>query len=974
MSKEQIAGFHLVDQFQAPDANSLTYVYEHDQSGGRVLWLKNEDQNRAFGIGFITPPEDSRGAAHIVEHAVLAGSRKYPVKDPFMSMLKTSMNTFLNAMTFSDMTLYPVASMNEEDFHHLMDVYLDAVFFPRMLEERRVFEQEGWHLDLDEERGKLAYNGVVYNEMRGVYSSPDRTVIQDIDRTLHPGSTYAHDSGGYPYDIPKLTYEDFCAFHQAHYRPDNALAFLYGDLDIDRALTQIDGDYFSHFQAGQGLSSLQTPVPSSEDRRYTLSYDGGKGDDRSTDSYLSYSLPFGQATSREDQYLMGLLADSLVNAESSPIRQAILEAGLAEDVSVYGGSGYYLDFTIILERFNADRVDEAVALIQDVLRQVVEEGINTELLEAVIKRTEFALREAGGANRGVTKFIQCMSAWRYGISFDESLNYSESFQAFRERLGTDYYERLIQDRLLGAKGQQILVHEPELGRHQAMDQEVADRLADQVQTMTTEELDQVKTANASLRSYQQTPDSPEAQASLPQLDLADVDREVASIPEDQLTLAGGQTCLYHDQPAAGIRYVHLAFPLDQVAFDDLATLSDLLIFLGSVSTESHTYADLDTAILTYANGLNFQVKLYRDVDQPALYQAKLVVSFAALGQDSGQAFDLVEEILTTSRFDEKARLLNILQRVKADLEDSLETSGHSSALTRLQAMTTETARIAEELEGIAYYDHVCALLADFDAVFEDYSQALTDLQAKFWSSQDVTVSLTAEASDQEGLIEETQAFLAKLPGQKAPSQSLNVPLTGSQREGIRTNGNVQYVVQGGRIDHEDFYYSGAVVVLAHLLTSSFLHEQIREQGGAYGAGFILNPAGDLAAYSYRDPHLSRTLEVYSQIGDFIRQLTLDQATIDQFIIGAMTNFHFPIVPQAVNGLALRRYFKGETEGRINRCLQEALATSLDDFQAYADVIDQVFQEDAWVVIGNQDKIDAAADRFTDRRDLKSYRS
>ncbi|WP_195852621.1 insulinase family protein [Aerococcus sanguinicola] len=970
MSNEQIAGFHLVDQFQAPDANSLAFVYEHDQSGGRVLWLKNEDQNRAFGIGFITPPEDSRGAAHIVEHAVLAGSRKYPVKDPFMFMLKTSMNTFLNAMTFSDMTLYPVASMNEEDFHHLMDVYLDAVFFPRMLKERRVFEQEGWHLDLDEETGQLTYNGVVYNEMRGVYSSPDRTVIQDIDRYLHPDSTYAQDSGGYPYQIPDLTYEDFCAFHQAHYRPDNALAFLYGDLDIERALAQIDGDYFSHFQAGKGLSSLQTPAPSQEDRRYTAYYDGGKGDDRSTDSYLSYSLPFGQATCREDQYLLSLLADSLVNAESSPVRQAILEAGLAEDVSVYGGSGYYLDFTIVLERFDADRVDEAVALIQEVLRQAVAEGIDTKLLEAVIKRTEFALREAGGANRGVTKFIQCMSAWRYGISLDEDLNYSESFQAFRDKLGTGYYEAVVKDRLLGAKGRQILVHEPELGRHQAMDQALSQELADKAEAMTAEEIDQVKAANASLRSYQQTPDSPEAQATLPQLDITDVDREVAHIPEEKLTLAGGQVCLYHDQPAAGIRYVQLAFPLDQVAFEDLATLSDLLTFLGSVSTEAHAYADLDTAILTYANGLNFQAKLYRDSDQPDRYQAKLLVSFAALGQDSRQALALVEEILTASRFDEKARILNLLQRIKADLEDALESSGHSSALTRLQAMSVETARIAEELEGIAYYDHVCALLADFDKVFDDYSQALSDLQAKLWSSQGVTVSLTAEAADQAELVEEVQTFLAQLPSEKAPAQDLIVPLSGTKQEGIRTNGNVQYVVQGGHLEPESFHYQGSAVVLAHFLSHAFLHEQIREQGGAYGAGFILSPAGDIAAYSYRDPHLDRTLAVYSQIADFIRQLDLDQATIDQFIIGAMTAFHFPIVPQAVNGLALRRHFKGETEDRINQRLQEALDTKLEDFKAYADEIEQAFSQQGLVVIGNQDKIGAASERFSDQRDLK----
>ena len=431
---DQMHGFTLVDSQFIQDANAQVHTFTHEQSGGQVIWVENDDQNRTFGIGFKTPPKDSTGVAHIVEHSVLSGSRKYPAKDPFMTMLKTSMNTFLNAMTFSDMTIYPVSSMNEEDFHNLTDVYLDAVFFPKMMTEEHIFRQEGWHKELFDVDEPIIYNGVVYNEMRGAYSDAERIIMQDVTANMHPNSTYAHESGGYPYDIPNLTFENFKQFHADHYRPDNALAYVYGDIDIDRTLRQINGDFFSEFST-INHEKIQFDLPKTAEghREYQAFYNADERKTSEQDSYLTYMTHVGTSTDLTDNYVANILSDALIEAEAAPIRLALIEAGLAEEVEAMGSDGYYLDFGLVLKQFNPENKDKALAVIKATLNDLVANGINRDLLEGVINTREFAARQAGGAMKGITYEIQMTMAWRYDMSPTEVLHFSKYYDELRAK-------------------------------------------------------------------------------------------------------------------------------------------------------------------------------------------------------------------------------------------------------------------------------------------------------------------------------------------------------------------------------------------------------------------------------------------------------------------------------------------------------------------------------------------------------------
>ena len=967
MTEELQHGFKKVQTQWVDDIGAEVVEYYHPQSGGRVMWVNNDDPNRTFGIGFLTPPTDSTGVAHIVEHSVLSGSQKYPVKDPFMHMMKTSMQTFLNALTFADMTVYPLSSMNETDFHHLMGVYLDAVFYPKMLTEEKIFRQEGWHKELFQPEDDLTINGVVYNEMRGAFGDVDRAIMSSVAEHLHPESTYAHESGGNPYVIPELSYEDFCAFHQTHYRPDNALAFLYGDIDIDRALAQINKGYFDAFEADHHAIELTLPTPPKGRTKETVYYSADKQMSRETDSYLTYTVPFTSAQDKQMTFILQLLGDVLVDAEASPLRAALVDTGFAEDVSAYPSDGYYQDFGIVVENMSADQADQIVDIIEKTLRQVVKDGLDQSVFDGVLNSREFYYRQAGGSMQGITRGIQMLSVWRYQDQPLDGLTYSDELDYIRQRRDQGMFEQLLTDRVLNAETTQVLVHEPKVGLFRSQDDALAEKLAAEKAQLSAEDVQELIKQNESLRAYQTEPDTPEAIATLPQLDLADVPRETTNIPEE--ILSNNPTILFHPHATSGVRYVKLAFASDDMTREEIPYLKDLAILLGSVDTQNMTYQDLDTELMKATARLGIVPKIYTAVDNPDDYTVQMEVNFAALNPKTARGFELTTDILTKSLFTQKQRILNVFKRVKLEMEQSFEANGHQAALGRVRSLYSNPSRYAEELSGIGYYDHLTHLINHFDTEWETFKHQLEQLNQRLWTQSRLTISLTGESADKDAFYHEVKEFIETLPvGETVVRHPMTFDFSNIRKEAIITNSNVQYVAQGGYFPATD--YEAPMLVLSAILSKGYLYDLVRLQGGAYGAGLTISRTGDMTAYSYRDPNVDQTIATYQAMSDFVANLELDQETLNQFIIGTMSSFHYPISPDKVNRIMLTRYFKGSDKSMIDKRLIATLNTTVADLMAYVDLIRETMAQGYTVVIGNEQQIKQATFVFDNVRELK----
>ncbi|WP_016896494.1 insulinase family protein [Aerococcus viridans] len=966
---DQMHGFTLVDSQFIQDANAQVHTFAHEQSGGQVIWVENDDQNRSFGIGFKTPPKDSTGVAHIVEHSVLSGSRKYPAKDPFMTMLKTSMNTFLNAMTFSDMTIYPVSSMNEEDFHNLTDVYLDAVFFPKMTSEENIFRQEGWHKELFDKDEPIIYNGVVYNEMRGAYSDAERIIMQDVTANMHPGSTYAHESGGYPYEIPDLTFDNFKQFHADHYRPDNALAYVYGDIDIDRTLGQINGDFFSEFLKKD--QQVQFDLPETKDGHidYQAFYDADERKTAEHDSYLTYMNHVGASIDLTNNYVANILSDALIESEAAPIRQALIEAGLAEEVEAIGSDGYYLDFGLVLKQFNPANKDKALAVIKETLTDLVANGINRDLLEGVINTREFAARQAGGAMKGITYEIQMTMAWRYGMSPTEVLHFSKYFDDLRAKLATDFYEKWLQDNLLAADASLVGIYQPKVGLFKEQDDQLEAKLAAEKAAMTDQDIQALIQENQALRVYQDTPDTEEARQALPKLDISDVPRTTQAIAEETLTGQQGVPVLFHEQDASGIRYVQMAYKLDHIAAEDLPYVNYLTILLGLLDTENYDYRQMDIEMMKATAGISMRPKVFIREGSQDDYVPVLVSSFAAIGDHSARGFELLQDTMKFTDFSDKARILNVLQRVKFNMSQSYEGAGHRVAISRLRSFYSQAAKYEDVISGLSFYDHMTDLIENFSTKADDFIAKLIEVNGKMWDPRMLTVSLTADTADKATLLEQVDQFIDQADQTDSVEPvSVEFDLAGNNyHEAIQTNGNVQYVSVGGRVPIED--YNGRYVVFANILSKDYLHENIRAKGGAYGAGISLTSSGDVTTYSYRDPNVDKTVDVYHKLPDFLANPGLSQDDLDQLIIGSMTAFHYPLTPASVNNLMVTRHFRGMTKDRVDARLSQALDTKVADLVAFRDQIQIALDADNLVIFGNKQKIDDSTQTFNNKRTI-----
>ncbi|MDO5734422.1 MAG: insulinase family protein [Eubacteriales bacterium] len=962
---DKLNGFKLLEQKYSSETSSEAYVYKHEKTQATLVYLANDEANRTFAVGFRTPPEDSSGIAHILEHSVLSGSEKFRTKEPFMDLIQGSLQTFLNAMTFADMTIYPVSSKNPQDFRNLLEVYLDAVFFPLVHERPMIFQQEGWHYELEDQDSPLIYNGVVYNEMRGAYSSPEAYNLRQVIKTLYPESTYAHESGGDPWEIPKLKYEDFLNFHERLYHPSNALFFLYGDCDFEDITALIDRDYLQRFEAIDPQSEIVKGRPLAEPKRAEFSYNAEAGQTAEGDSYLSYAVPVGQATDNKSRFILGLLNRILLYGEDAPLRRAIIESGLGEDVDALSVDIFYLTFGLMIKKAKASDLEKFKEVVERVLREEVEKGLDRDLVLASLNKEEMDMRELGGAQRGVILMILTMYAQRYDLDPLSFISYNEVLEEVRSEIDKGLLEDFIQQKILDNPACLLSVHKPEEGLYAAFDAQQKAELEAKKASLSEAELEEVISNTKALMEYQQSPSSPEDKATIPSLKLSELKTVPTKIAEEIIE-ADEISFHLHPAKAGGLCYNSLFFPLHGLSLDELYDLSLMARLLAYVSAGKLSYGKLDTELSKYSSGLRFAPIFAKNPE--GKIERYLGLNFVTIGNQSQAMLPLLRSVLLESDFSDLKRIRELFQQLKLQSESAFNRSSHVIGLGRVFAQVSAVDRLEDESGGLGFYFRLSEYLAD-DQALAAFAQRLPALAAKVFQKSGLVISLTADASALDELRESYRELSQKLDSRPLAETTLELELR-PRREAFTTSTGINYVQVGQNFKELGYDYHPGMEVLSNLLSINYLHGLVRAQGGAYGVGNPIREDGAIGFFSYRDPQLKRTYEIYHTIPETIKALELEPADLEKAIIGTINRFDPVITPAMINGLMFSRKLRGRDYSYNVKMLDELVKTELSELHSYAELYSEALNKEGVVVIGDEQAINENRELFDIIRPLK----
>ena len=961
---ETIHGFRLLKKEVIPEAAVTAHLFTHEKTGARLLYLKTSDDNKVFSITFRTPPTDDTGVAHIVEHSTLCGSRKYPLKEPFVELVKGSLNTFLNAMTYPDKTMYPVASRNAKDFQNLMDVYLDAVFYPAMRDDPQILMQEGWHYEIDDPEAPLRYSGVVYNEMKGALSAPDDLLASRTLQALYPDTTYHYESGGEPTAIPQLTQQMFCDFHAKYYHPSNSYIFLYGDMDIEERLAYLNREYLSHFTRIPVPSHIDHQPPFAAMKHLTRHYPIGASEDASEKTFLSLSWMTGEVKDAETMMALEILEHALLRTPAAPLRKALIDAHLGKDVD----SEFETDlmqpyFSVIVNNSEADRAEAFQNIVFDTLKQLATDGLDQTLMEASLNLYEFKLREAdfGSAPKGLVYGIRCMKSWLYDDDPFLYLRYEEALQHMRDGLLKGYFERLIKTYLLKNPHVVLLTFAPSKTLAAEKEQRVAEELATRKKEMSKEDIERIIAATKALKKRQGTPDSPETLRCIPVLTRADIRKEAEILPLSVEEREGVTLLSSAVAGANGICYFQLFFDAAAVPQEDLPYAYLLCALLGNVDTKEHGYMELANLTNLHTGGISFDLGAYTKKDEPQSLLPKFTVKAKVLRRKLPQLFALLKAMLTESRFEDKKRLHELLEQEQVGIEMSMQRTAHQIVASRIAACFTNAAAYTEA-GGLAYYHFVKAFLKDFDASLVKLQDAAQRILPRLVNKNGLVISITADAADLPAAKEELTTFLPCLEAAPFAPEAYQFPLHVT-KEGLMSSSEVQYVGKGANFCLLGYRYTGAMHVLETLLRYGWFWTKIRVQGGAYGAFTTFRRNGTLSFGSYRDPNLRETLSVFDQTADVIAAFDADERELTKAVIGTMSGIDMPLTPRAKGAAAADCYLRGITQEDRQKTRDEILAVTAEDIRALAPVVRAAMAENAVCVFGGEAKLQENKDLF-----------
>ena len=971
MNPNHLNAYEVLKEEDLQDIHSKGWLLKHKKTGARVMLIENSDENKVFNIAFRTPPKNSTGVAHILEHSVLCGSREFPLKDPFVELVKGSLNTFLNAMTYPDKTCYPVASCNDRDFQNLMHVYLDAVFYPNIYKKEEIFRQEGWNYHLEQKEGPLKYNGVVYNEMKGAFSSPDDVLEREIMNSLFPDTTYGCESGGDPVNIPDLGYEEFLDFHRQYYHPSNSFIYLYGNMDMEEKLEFIDSHYLSAFDSLAIDSQIRDQEAFAQvkdiQKNYPVSEDEGEEDN----TYLSYNMVVGEAADINLSLAFEVLDYALLSAPGAPLKQALLDAKIGKDI--YGSFEDGIKqtyFSIVAKGANLSQKEEFVKVIRDTLTKIMEEGIDKKAVTAGINYYEFRFREADFSSypKGLMYGLDILSSWLYDDTkpFCE-VQLLEGFEFLKKALEEGYFEDLIRKYLLDNTHGAILSLVPEKGLAAKRDKELEEKLENYRKSLSDEELTRMVENTKALEAYQEAEEAPEALTCIPMLSREDIKKEITGLTNEEHHVEDS-LFLYHDVCTNGIGYADLLFEIHDFDVDTVHYLGLLKSVLGAVDTENYTYGELFNEVNARTGGIAYGIEVFDDAQDTDAFRAMFAVRGKALYPEMDFMFSMIREVLTTSKLDDTKRLYEIIARVRSRAQASLASAGHSTAVLRGASYASPMAAFQDEMAGIGYYQFIEKLEKDFDSCKDEIVKNLRKVMEEVLRPENFCVSYTGERESLD-VVKAQAAGIKKVlfHGQK-PESVKQAPCI-KKNEAFKTSGQVQYVAQNGNFRKKGLEYTGALEILKVILSYDYLWINLRVKGGAYGcmSGFKRN--GESFLVSYRDPHLKRTLEVYQGVPDYIRAFEADEREMTKYIIGTISNKDVPRTPQMQGSISKTAYFSNVTEDMLQKERNQILGAQKEDIQKLAALVEAVLSDDQICVVGSETAIEKAEDVFMEVKPL-----
>lgn len=952
-------GFKLLEAKYVEEVHADAYIMEHVQSGARLFYLANDDDNKVFSISFRTPPADDTGVAHILEHSSLCGSRKYHLKEPFVDLVKGSLNTFLNAMTYPDKTVYPVASRNDKDFHNLMDVYLDAVFYPLLYENKYTMRQEGWHYNIESLDGDLSYNGVVYNEMKGVYSSPDAYLENEAMKALFPDNCYRFESGGYPDAIPQLTQEKFEQFHKTYYSPENSYIYLYGDMDIDATLAYLNDDYLCHFtKTGKVNSAINEQASLERTAEIEDTYPVDAGEDCTAKTYHELSIVTGKATDLQTTMALRLLEGVLLESEAAPLRRALLNAGVGQNISgSFTNSLLQPVFAIRVSGSEKDLRDKFISTIYKTLQDLTINGVDKKLLEAALNNAEFKMREAdfGAYPKGLITGLGVMDSWIYGANPIDCVSYNKYLANLRAGLKTNYYESLIENYLLDNTHKVIVTLVPQPGKEEAQQAAAAQKMQELKASMTKEELERYIYECAELHRLQATPDSEEARASIPILKRSDIRQKVEVIAKEEEKI-GESTLLYIPTNANKIAYINYYSDITDIPAEQLPLCYLLTDILGKFNTERYTYEELATNSIMYTGGIAFNVRAISAAEDADSYHIYFSTKAKCLQDKLPQTLDILQAVALESKLDDLNRFQELVAEVKTDWDNNFFNRGQTVAITRLYSYCAAAPRVNEQDE-FSYYQFLKNLVDNFAVQAPQVLKALQTLLQRFYQKSKFMLTYSCDAEDRVDVRAQALAFIEKLPEAKV-MEIPDVPVVASINEGITTAGKVQYVAAGGSFKKYGHKYVGAMAVLETILRYEYLWTKIRIQGGAYGATarFELNGLGVFA--SYRDPQLEKSLQAYKELASWLKTVEFPERELNKYVIGTISGMDVPLTNTMRLDKAAVQYLKQLPDALRQRIRSEVLNVTNEDLQKLGQVVEDMLSDGLICVVGGKQPIEA----------------
>lgn len=969
---KELNAYEVIKNQWIEEVNSDGWLLKHKKTGARIVLLSNDDDNKVFNIGFRTPVNDDTGVPHIIEHTVLCGSEKFPVKDPFMELAKGSLNTFLNAMTYPDKTVYPVASYNEQDFKNLMHVYMDAVFHPNIYNEEKIFKQEGWHYELESKDSDLIYNGIVYNEMKGVYSSVDGIVDRVTLQSLFPENGYSNESGGDPDYIPELTYEQYLDFHRRYYHPSNSYIYLYGDMDMIERLEWIDKEYLSKYDALKIDSEIKLQKKFESVREVCKSYSITDSDTIEDNTVLALNYVIGTSLDAELNIAFQVLEYALMEMPGAPLKQALIDAGIGKDVyGQYEDDIYQPFYSVVAKYSNESDKDRFVKLIDDTLKKIVDKGIDKKSLYAGLSALEFKTKESdfGRYPKGLMFGLQLMSSWLY----DENepfvlLETNKIFEKLKQMIETDYYENLVQKYLIDNTHKSIVMLVPKKGLTAEKENRLKEKMSAKKAAMSDEEIDRLIQETRELKEYQERPSTEEELNSIPLLKISDINTLPRPMIGKQQNIEG-VTMLYNDLFTNGIGYLDIVFDCSDIPNKYHNYMGLLKHVLSYMDTEKYKYTDLNAEIDLNLGGLSFGTGLYvGNKSGNTIFTAEIHAKM--LYENIDKAFELIKEIILHTKLDDGKRLKEILEELKSRLHSSITQSGDSAAMLRAMSYYSKTYYLKEQTVGISFYKFVESILDDFQNK-KDEVVSMIKKTIEYVFNKDKIIINYAGNRESFDKIKELSLELKNEMYQNSNVEKGWEFVPEQKNEGIKTSGQVQYVSRTGNYNKpgEKAAYNGSLSVLGNIMRTEYLWNNIRVLGGAYGCSCLFNRSGDVMFTSYRDPNLRKTSDTFLKASEYIREFTADERQMRKFIIGTISSMDTPLGAADRSGREFSLFITEMDYETLKREREKILSTTQDDIRELAPLIETAMSKNNICVVGSQSSIDEAEELFKETKDL-----